>query len=127
MSLINVYTKAHKHLGVAYPAKPTSYHVFLGNPKGNGYQGITIHNMVDGVLVEGSSFVVGDIAEYDSYNLSYTGTITKITDKSVTIVARATSSQPRTYRLDLDKFCWRNVRFTVAKAAAHNAEEMMCI
>src|SRR5690348_11656791 len=32
-------------------------------------------------------FVVGDVAEYSSYNLSYTGTIRSITAKTVTIVA----------------------------------------
>lgn len=37
--------------------------------------------------VEPITFIIGDIAEYDSYNLSYTGVITKISNKTVWIVS----------------------------------------
>jgi hypothetical protein len=69
-------------------------------------------------------FEVGDEAEYDSYNLRYTGTIVKITEKCVTIETAA----PRfVKRLDLYTFAWRNYNFDAAKTAAKNAETLMHI
>ena len=53
-------------------------------------------------------FEVGSEAEYDSFNLSYTGTIVSITDKTVTI-------QPpygdKNKRLKIATFQWRNWNF----------------
>ena len=68
-------------------------------------------------------FKVGDVAEYDSWNLIYTGTITKITDKAVTIVARGKT----VHRLDINQFAQRNWNFDAERASKHNAEEMMYI
>jgi len=71
------------------------------------------------------TFKVGDEAEYDSYNLSYTGTIVSIGAKTVTIATGDTGS--RTRRLKLAEFSWRNQRFDAAETARKNAIEMQCI
>lgn len=73
-----------------------------------------------------NKFYVGDMAEYGSYNLSYFGPITKITDKAVTIEERF-GQQKTVHRLDLYKFCWRNIDFNLSQKAAQNAETSMYI
>lgn len=65
------------------------------------------------------TFKVGDAAEYDSYNLSYYGTITSITDKTVTIVKSGAA-----HRLSIYDFTWRNRDFDLAKTKASNTEEL---
>lgn len=75
----------------------------------------------DGVI--GASFGIGDEAEYDSYNLSYIGVITGITEKRVRITAYKGSCNERVHSLDLYKFSWRNFNFDAAKAHAKNVEE----
>jgi hypothetical protein len=68
------------------------------------------------------TFEVGDEAEYDSYNLSYIGTIVAIGAKTVTI---RPGKGERTRRLSLKEFSWRNNFGTVAEKRARNSEEMM--
>lgn len=70
------------------------------------------------------SFSIGEMAEYDSYNLSYYGEIVGITEKSVTIQERWST---RKRRLKLDTFIWRNRDFDLAKKAAENAHTSMYI
>ncbi len=82
---------------------------------------ISIRTTADGVDVAFVTFEIGDTAEYDSYNLSYTGAIKSITDKTVTI------SGMRTKRLRLADFAWRNYDFDAVKTAEKNAETMMYI
>ena len=64
-------------------------------------------------------FHQGDIAEYDSFNLKYTGTITSITGKNVIIQPPYGS---RTKRLDFRAFAWRNFDFDAARVARENYE-----
>lgn len=117
-----VMSKASKRHGTVYPASPTEYQVYFGTK----YQSITIHKaMRDGSIKQGAKLCVGDEAEYGSYNLSYTGTITKITEKCVTIVAYPGSSMARPHRLSLEEFCWRNFDFDAVETARRNHEEMM--
>lgn len=68
------------------------------------------------------TFNLGDEAEYDSFNLRYTGKIVSIGEKSVTI-----DDHGQRRRLDLHTFSWRNHDFDAARTAAHNAEEMLYI
>lgn len=75
-----------------------------------------------GIEIYRTIFRVGDKAEYDSYNLSYIGTITKITNKTVTIEAHG-----RTHRLNLYQFAWRNYDFDLAQRTEYNNKEMMCL
>lgn len=64
-------------------------------------------------------FRIGDEAEYDSYNLSYTGTITSITEKSVTFKTRSGVK-----RLSLYEFDWRNYDFDAEETRKQNRETM---
>lgn len=68
-----------------------------------------------------NTFSIGEQAEYDSYNLSYVGTITGITEKTVTIVAYMGTNQPQTHRLKMSEFCWRNWNFDLNKIRKENA------
>lgn len=70
------------------------------------------------------TFTVGDTAEYDSYNLSYLGTITQITEKTVTIKPKYSE---RTRRLKIDEFCWRNYDFNLEEVIKRNNETSMYI
>lgn len=77
------------------------------------------------------TFVVGDEAEYNSYNLSLIGKIVAITEKTVTIEESDRPGPldyqaPRT-RLQMYDFCWRNWDFDATKKHADNAERMMSL
>lgn len=71
------------------------------------------------------TFKVGDIAEYDSFNLSYHGEIVKITDKRITI--KPQYSRDRVKSMDLYSFAWRNYNFDLQKSMDDNAETRMGI
>lgn len=73
-----------------------------------------------------TTFKIGDQAEYDSYNLHYTGVITGITDKTVTITEDYGSPAPK-HRLKLEQFEWRNFDFDAVRIAAANCDTMMHI
>ena len=111
---MKVFTKARKR----YPSTETKYSVAIDRN-----QSIAI--FVDGVQV--NRFDIGSVAEYGSYNLIYTGSITKITDKLVQITAYPGSRNERKYNLDLATFCWRNEKFDLARVNKHNQEEMYYI
>ncbi len=70
-----------------------------------------------------NKFVLGDIAEYDSFNLSYTAEIVSITDKTVTFKLR----DGRKKRLKIATFQWRNWNFDAEETAQKNSETMMYI
>lgn len=62
-------------------------------------------NHVHGPIPYDRTYQIGDSAEYDSFNLSYIGTITNIGPKTITI----TDMQCRTtHRLTIHQFDWRN-------------------
>jgi hypothetical protein len=63
-------------------------------------------------------FEVGDEAEYDSFNLSYTGPVVSIGAKTVTLK----TSGGITKRLKAEEFGWRNWDFDATKTARRNAE-----
>ena len=65
------------------------------------------------------TFKLGDLAEHDSYNLSYYGRIVAITEKTVTIEDDR-GNQPSLRRLDIHTFNWRNWDFVCDGAAARN-------
>lgn len=66
------------------------------------------------------TFILGDQAEYDSFNLSYIGKIVGITDKTVTIQERY-GRTPRKHRLKLYEFNWRNYDFDLERVTHENA------
>jgi hypothetical protein len=71
-----------------------------------------------------TKFMLGDFAEYDSYNLSYIGEIVSITEKTVTIRPQYETTKRR---LSLSDFCWRNYNFNLEKTKADNVRESYCI
>lgn len=72
-------------------------------------------------------FKIGDEAEYHSYNLSYTGTITSITAKTVTVVEYYGTASAKAHRLDLSEFDRRNWNFDSAETAKRNSDTMQHI
>lgn len=81
-------------------------------------------------------FEIGDIAEYDSYNLSYTGPIRAISVKRISIgtgwsrngSSRVTPGDPEKLKsLDIHAFDWRNYDFDAEATAVRNHETMMHI
>ncbi len=111
---MKVFTKARKH----YPAVETKYSVEIE-------RNLSIAIFIDEIQV--NKFQIGDEAEYGSYNLIYTGPITKITDKMVQVTAYPGTRNERKHNLSLDTFCWRNEKFDAEKVAKHNQEEMYYI
>ena len=111
---MKVFTKARKH----YPSVETKYSVEIE-------RNLSIAIFIDEIQV--NKFQIGDEAEYGSYNLIYTGPITKITDKMVQVTAYPGTRNERKHNLSLDTFCWRNEKFDAEKVAKHNQEEMYYI
>lgn len=69
------------------------------------------------------TFKIGDWAVYDSYNFSYTGKITAIGEKTVTIQPYPDSKQKHAQRrLSLYEFSWRNWNYDAAKIAKERAD-----
>lgn len=66
---------------------------------------------------------IGGDAVYGSYNLTYTGKIISITDKTVTIDTGMNERR----RISLGDFCDRNWDFDAEKIAADNLLESYCI
>lgn len=115
---IDIYTKERKRFGTVYPSEKTPYAATVIPGKS-----ITIVRYDNnGEVYMENHFHIGDEAEYDSFNLQYTGEIVKITEKAVTI-----TNHGRNYRLDLHKFAWRNIDFDAEEVAKKNAETMMYI
>lgn len=72
-------------------------------------------------------FEIGDTAEYDSYNLSYLGTIRAITAKTITIVDYEGTCNEKVRRLTLAEFDRRNWDLDVAETVARNADLMQTL
>lgn len=68
------------------------------------------------------TFRVGDVAEYDSFNLSYTGKILAIGEKTVTICAEMTGNRGAKSRLSLYDFSRKNRDFNLAEISKRNSE-----
>ncbi len=72
-------------------------------------------------------FRIGDTAEVRSYNLTYTGTITAITEKTIAVIENHGTSNAKAYRMSLYEFNWRNWNFDAEECARRNAETMETI
>jgi len=79
-------------------------------------------NHVNGPVSYDRTFVVGDVVEYDSYNMSYTGRILSIGRSTVTVDASCTGDKK--CRLDLANFSWRNRLLNLVKIYRENSEWM---
>jgi hypothetical protein len=113
----DIKSKARKRMGHIYQAEPSGMFAEVGKDI------IRITGRYGNKNVH-ATFKVGDMVEYDSYNLRYLGTITRITDKRVTVQPRYGAS---TKSMDLYTFAWRNHNFDLDKANAENAETSMSI
>jgi len=82
-------------------------------------------NHVDGPVAYRREFRVGDLAEFDSFNLSYYGRILAIGAKTVTI--ETDGLRRGAQRLDLAEFSRRNHDFDAVKAGERNADVMMTL
>jgi hypothetical protein len=71
------------------------------------------------------TFRIGDSAVYGSYNLTYTGKIISIGEKTVAIDAHGTGERKK--RLDLWSFAWQNWDYDATKIAHDNAIESQYI
>lgn len=122
-------TKAIQHRDITRGASFDSMNTYNANIVPGVYIQIfgTYRNHVKGPQEFHRVFTLGSEAEYDSYNLKYTGKIVGIGPQTVTIEAYSGTCNATRHRLSLSKFCWRNWDFDSAKTAAYNSEEMMHI
>jgi len=114
----NIPSRSYKRRGVVYEGKPeigrhaeiipgASIRLY-GERYGNAYE---------------RTFKIGDEAEYDSYNLSYTGSIVSIGAKRVVIQDKHGERKS----LDIHQFNWRNYDFDAEETFKNNSETMMVI
>ena len=85
---------------------------------------VTIERIDGGTVISVKRFEVGDIVEYDSFNLSYTGTITNITAKCIIVKTGSFGGETcriKTCRMKPETFAWRNWNFDASATAAKNA------
>lgn len=81
-----------------------------------------VKNHINGPQQYDRVFKIGDWAEYDSYNLSYNGTIIGIGQKTVTIAKTSFGNDSEVARLELWEFCDRNWNFDLAESHRRDAE-----
>lgn len=71
----------------------------------------------DDQFVSMRKFEIGDVAEYDSYNLHYTAPIVSIGKSTVTFNVYDSKK-----RIKAENFAWRNWDFNAAEIARRNAD-----
>ena len=103
---------------VTTPWNKQEYHVEIEPRQSIRISGVTNRSVSYTPKQFDLTFKIGDMAEYDSYNMRYTGKIITIGAKTVTIDARGTGEHTR--RLDLRQFCSRNWDFDLEKIRADN-------
>ncbi len=77
-------------------------------------------NGVGGPMAYDRTFRVGDVAEYDSYNLHYLGMIVALGEKTVTIE----EDTGATHRLTVYEFSWRNRTVDLDQVAERNRDAL---
>ncbi len=124
IEVTNIKAKARTRHGVTHEpeAERNEYNATICPGERIRIYGVYID---DRPIAFSKTFKIGDRAEYDSYNLAYTGAIVAIGAKTVTIDAGSTGENLK--RLDLYTFCWRNWDYDAAKIAKRNDEEFMAI
>lgn len=121
-TVTNIQPKPVKRFGEVYtPEEKNSYNADILPKKSIRIYG-EYKNSRDSSTHFDKVFKIGDRAEYDSYNLNYTGKIVGIGPKSVTIKDHGTK-----HRLTLHEFCWRNWDFDVERIARHNFSTAMTL
>ena len=118
-----IKSKDRIRFGVKYPGQVlTGYKAVVMPGKSIRLHG-SESNLVNGPVTFDITFKIGDYAEYDSYNLKYTGKITAIGPKTVTVQERPGTCNAKNHKLSIYTFSWRNFNYDGKKIAAHNAEE----
>ena len=90
------------------------------------YKKINIYGYYSGIAFD-KVFRLGDVVEYDSYNLVYTAEITKIGPKTITVTPYKDSQNARNIRMDLNTFIWRNYNLDLVDISKRNQETSMYI
>jgi hypothetical protein len=114
---IEVVSKTRTQRGMSYGGQSTGMFAEFGKTE-DGKNKVHLTGRYGGYADVDITFTEGDTAIYDSYNFDFLGTITKITDKAVTIEPQYGS---RTKRLDLATFANRNYKFDLDKSNAERA------
>lgn len=132
-----IKSKDSKRFGKVYPGEVVKGHHAEIVPGKSirlfGSVGQRWGNREDGMngLIDGGVYVrdfkIGDTAVVGSYNLTYTGKITAITEKTITVVEYHGTSMAKTYRMDLWTFDMRNWDFDADATAKRNAEMMQTL
>lgn len=149
VTVTNVRSKDVTRFGVKHEGEAAVGHnleivvgvsVRLFGTENNRYVKDASGRMVPGSFEYSRTFKVGDAAEYDSFNLSYVGTITAITEKTITICesnfckcgcslgsCSRGCTTGKAHRLDLSEFSRRNKHFDAQETAERNHETSMCL
>lgn len=82
-------------------------------------------NRANGPIDFDKTFVIGDEVVYGSYNLIYTGKITRIGPKTITV--KHYEHTDTTSRMKVSEFVWRNWDFNAEEIQSRNSDTMMRI
>lgn len=114
---IPIVSKTRNQRGMSYGGDETGMFAEFGTDD-QGRKTIHLTGRYANYADVDRKFAEGDTAVYDSFNFDFLGTITKISDKSVTIEPQFGS---RTKRLDLATFANRNYKFDLEKSNEQRA------
>lgn len=120
----NIKDRDCKRHGIAHPGRvEAGQHALVESGKRIVLWGVDRNRSANRFHPYRVEFRIGDTAVYGSYNLVYTGTITAIGPKTVTI----TDKFDGVTRLSIYDFNWRNNDFDADRISKHNHETMMVI
>lgn len=116
----NLKDRDYRRFGRAYEGRTAvGHHAAVEPGKRIVLWGINRNSVRNGFIPYRIEFKIGDVAEYDSFNLVYTGTIVAIGEKTVTI-----ENHGRKYRLSIFLFSQKNYDFDLAAIRKRNSEWM---
>ena len=115
---VAIMSREVRRFGKVYPAQPTGMFAEFGKTE-DGRNTLYLTGRYGDWANVDIKFTEGETAIFDSYNFDYLGTITKITEKAVTIEAQFGG---RTHRLDLAKFANRNHDFSIERSEKRRME-----
>lgn len=116
-----VVTREYRHAGKVHPSEvvPNAYAYIK---PGESIMLIGTRELTTGRTPYVITYTLGEVAEYDSYNMSFYGRILAIGEKTVTISKVEGEGKAR---LSIEDFSRRNCRFDLDKARARNVDVMM--
>lgn len=119
----NLASKAYKRFGIKYPARPRrGEHAFV-QPRERivlwGYK----QSYRNGLVPYRHEFKIGDTAVYGGFNMTYTGTIVAIGEKTVTI--QEPDGSTRRHKLSIENFSSWNDHIDLEEIARRNFDFMM--